>query len=108
MTASSRQDCTSGVVDSFRKMVNCKKLQLFGNSEQLKSIVLCGLFSNLSKTSKKGESPHEHVCFIIRHGVARPNVDSIHIVIQLRFIVLGVIAKLAKTSENGGGHVENR
>ena len=27
------------------------------------------LLSNLSKTSKKGGRPQEHVCFIIRHGV---------------------------------------
>ena len=29
-----------------------------------------GLFLNLSKTSKKGGRPQEHVCFIIRHGQA--------------------------------------
>ena len=42
-----------------------------------------------------------YVCFITRHGVARPNVDSVHIVIQLRFIVLGVIAKFGKNLQKG-------
>ena len=37
------------------------------------------LLPNLAKTSKKGGRPQEHVCFITRQGVARPNVDSIHI-----------------------------
>ena len=49
-----------------------------------------------------------YVCFITRHGVARPNVDSISIVIQLRFIVKGLFSNLRKTSKKGGGHLENR
>ena len=55
-----------------------------------------GLFLNLSKTSKNGGRPQEHVRFITHHGAARPNVDSIRIVIQLRFIVLGVITKFSE------------
>ena len=34
---------------------------------------------NLSKTSEKGGRPQEYVYFITRQGVARPNVDGIHI-----------------------------
>ena len=36
------------------KVLNCNKLQLFGKSEQLKSIVLWGFWPNLVKTSEKG------------------------------------------------------
>ena len=73
------------------KVLNCKKLQLFGISEQLPltasmfhSVTSCdstlNVFClNFSKTSEKGGRSQEHVCFIIRHGAARPNVDSIHI-----------------------------
>ena len=39
-TSSSRQDCTSGKVGSFCKVLNCKKLQLFGKSEQLQLIAV--------------------------------------------------------------------
>ena len=42
-----------------------------------------------------------YVCFITRHGAARPNVDSIRIVIRLRIIVLGVIAKFGKNLQKG-------
>ena len=48
---------------------------------------LYGFFSNLRKTSEKVGRPQEHVCFIIRQSAARPNVDSIRIGYQLRFIV---------------------
>ena len=69
-------------------------------------------FSNLRKTSKKGGRTQGHVRFITHHGAALPNVDSIRIVFQLRFIVLGVITKfeqnlqkmvdgILKTAENG-------
>ena len=57
---------------------------------------LKGFCPNLGKTSEKGGSPQEHVRFLTHHGVARPDVDSIHIVIQLRFIVLGVITKFSE------------
>ena len=43
--------------------------------------------ANLRKTSEKGGRPQEYVYFITRQGVARPNVDSIHIGNQLRCIV---------------------
>ena len=45
------------------------------------------LLPNLAKTSKKGGRPQEYVYFLTRQGVTRPNVDSIHIGYQLRFIV---------------------
>ena len=48
---------------------------------------LKGFCLNLSKTSEKGGRPQEHVCFITRQNAARPNVDSIRIGYQLRFIV---------------------
>ena len=48
---------------------------------------LKGFCLNLSKTSEKGGRPQEHVRFITRQGVSRPNVDSINIGYQLRIIV---------------------
>ena len=59
-----------------------------GNSQGMLKIRISALksegwdFAKFGKTSEKGGRPQEHVCFITRHGVARPNVDSIRIVYQ--------------------------
>ena len=62
---------------------------------------LKGFCPNLGKTSEKGGRPQEHVCFLTRQGVARPNVDSIRIGNQLRCIVLGVITKFSENLQKG-------
>ena len=52
-----KQACASGVVGSFCKVVNCKKLQFVPKWNKLKSIVLWGFCPNLVKTSEKGGRP---------------------------------------------------
>lgn len=66
--------CTGGV--AFRKEADSRMMKV--RVSDLDS-TFKEFFSNLRKTSQKGGRPQEYVYFITRHGVARLNVDNIHI-----------------------------
>ena len=74
--------CTGGV--AFRKVTDGRMLKMCVSDLDSTFREFC---ANLRKTSEKGGRPQEYVYFITRQGVARPNVDSIHIGNQLRCIV---------------------